>query len=68
MVAKKSTKKTGSARTAEKPSMEVYEAVESVKKGAKKTDSYVRKHPWRSVGIAAVLGAFISRLFFRRRR
>ena len=69
MAAKKTTKKTRSTRSkTEKPSVEVYEVVENVKKGAKKTDTYVKKYPWRSVGIAAVAGAFIGRILFGKRR
>jgi len=29
---------------------------------------FIRRHPWESVGFAALLGGLLARLFFRRRR
>lgn len=63
MAAKKSTAKDIEA----KMELEVYKVKEGVKKGAKKTDAWVRKHPWQSVGIAAFAGLVVAKLFSRRK-
>ncbi len=51
-----------------KAKVEIYEAKKRIKKGARDTDNWVRKHPWESVGIAALAGAVLGKLFFRRKR
>ncbi len=28
---------------------------------------FIRRHPWESVGVAALVGGLLARLFFRRR-
>ena len=58
--AKKTTTKTTKG-------MEVYD-IKEIKKRAKETNTWVKKHPWESVGIAALAGAVLGKLFFRRKR
>jgi ElaB/YqjD/DUF883 family membrane-anchored ribosome-binding protein len=54
--------KAAKARLAEAQSS----IIENTKAGAKATDDYVRANPWKSVGIAAVVGALIGALISRR--
>ena len=44
------------------------EAVEAAETIAEKTDSYVRKNPWQSVAIAALLGGAAVYLFTKASR
>lgn len=48
--------------------VEVYDIKKDVEKKAKKTHQWVKKHPWESVGIAALAGALISKVLFGRKR
>lgn len=52
----------------QKGSLEVYDVAEEVRKGARRAKLFIRKHPWESVGIAALAGAVVCRLLFWRKR
>jgi hypothetical protein len=59
--------KSAKKRTKSMPKVEVYDIQKEVEKGAKKTHQWVKKHPWESVGIAAVVGAVLGKLLFGRK-
>ena len=42
------------------------EAVDRAKNAARATDDYVHDHPWRAVGIAAIVGFVVGLLMNRR--
>ena len=42
------------------------QSIEQAKIAAKATDQFVHEHPWQSVGIAFVAGAFLGMLVTRR--
>lgn len=41
-------------------------AVERARVAAKRTDEYVREHPWESIGIAGAVGLLLGMLISRR--
>jgi len=49
-----------------KPKIEIYK--DSGRNGKRKDSGFIRRHPWESVGVAALLGALVGRLLFRKRR
>ncbi len=64
-------KKTGAKRRAQEKTvarLEVYDVQEEVRRGALRATAFVRRHPWESIGVAALAGAFLARLFSRWRR
>jgi|GEM_PF-2845514 len=64
---RKNIKKSVKA-TPEPQGLEVYNITEHVRTGARKTDIWVRKHPWKSAGIVAVIGAVVAKLLFWKKR
>jgi len=55
-------------REPEPRGLEVYDVMEHVRTGAKRTRTWVRKHPWESAGIAALAGAALAKLLFWKKR
>lgn len=42
------------------------DAIERARVAAKRTDEYIREHPWESIGIAGAVGVLLGMLISRR--